>query len=247
MSYKVKVTGLSEKVTESEIVDFFSFCGTVSAVSIEQRPEGRQAFVGFNKPAAVKTALLLSESELGGSKVTITVDDETLAATEAAAGVESPPDREPEEGEKLLDTDIGQEYKPRSAIVAEYLSHGYVLGDKVVAQALEFDKKHGIYNRFANFLSDVDNRYHVVDKANATDQAYGIRDNLSKGQERLSRYFEGALNTERGRKVRDYYAELVKEASDVHNEARRLADLKQQDAAQPSGEAAEQTHASEKN
>lgn len=231
MTYTVTATGLSANVTESQVVDFFSFCGKVNSVSIESSEDGtsKTAKVAFDKAAAVKTAVLLGGSELGGSQVHITADEKALKAAD-----EITPDNTGEQtpaggdSNNNLNEDISQEYKPRSTILAEYLSHGYVLGDKVIARGLALDEKHGIYNRFTTFLSNLDQKYHVRDRAEATDKAYGIRDNLQKQSDRLNRYFDSALNTQTGSTLHSYYTQLVKDVNAVHQEARRIADLKKE-------------------
>jgi hypothetical protein len=42
----------------------------------------------------------------------------------------------------------------------------------------------------------------------------------------LHSYFEKAINTPSGRKLRDFYSQTDKQVRDIHAEARRLADLK---------------------
>uniref|UniRef100_A0A060T925 ARAD1D12188p n=1 Tax=Blastobotrys adeninivorans TaxID=409370 RepID=A0A060T925_BLAAD len=219
MTYQVKVTGLNASTTQDQVQEFFSFCGRVSGVVIsppQSEKESGSATVTFEKPAAVKTALLLTDSELAGSKVTISADEKTIAEAEQAAGQETP-----ENATKNGQEDISQEYKPRATILAEYLAQGYVLGDRVIDRGLELDAKHGISSRFTHFLQDLDSKYKVRDRAEATDRAYGITD-------KLGRYFDQAIQTPTGSKLHSYYTELVRNVTDVHNEARRLADLKKQ-------------------
>lgn len=40
--------------------------------------------------------------------------------------------------------DIDQEDKPKAAIAAEYLAHGYVLGDHIIQKAIEVDRGCGM-------------------------------------------------------------------------------------------------------
>lgn len=47
-----------------------------------------------------------------------------------------------------------------------------------------------------------------------------------QGWRGLSSYFEKALDTPTGQRVRSFYAQSDKRVRDIHNEARRLADLK---------------------
>ena len=51
---------------------------------------------------------------------------------------------------------LGQEDKPRTAIVAEYLAHGYALSDDITKRAIDLDQKHGLSNRFKSYLSTLD-------------------------------------------------------------------------------------------
>lgn len=220
-THEITVTGLGPTATEPKIMDFFNFCGKVSKVDLHPDPSGTGsiATVVFNKPAAIKTALLLTDSEFEGAKIHVQASPEAIEASEKDVSASS----------TGVADDVNQEDKPKAAIFAEYLSHGYVLGDKVIAKGLEVDQKHGISQRFSSFLSDIDTKYHVSDKADATNKAYGISDKLARGHSKLARYFDQALNTETGSKIREYYTGAVKNVQDVHTEARRLADIKEKE------------------
>lgn len=233
---EITVNGIGKDATEAQIQDFFSFCGKVTSVEvnpIDEKSDTKSAKVLFEKSEAVKTALLLSDSELGGSKVSIVAAPGADSDTNGD-GHETPP----KEGE-----DIRQEHKPRSAIIAEYLSQGYVLGDKVIARGLELDQKHGVSSRFTNYITQLDNKYKISENAVATDKAYGVTENLHKTHAKVSKYFDStvskylddALNTERGSKIRSFYTDAVKTAQDVHSEAQRLAKLKHEAAGEKPG------------
>ena len=56
------------------------------------------------------------------------------------------------------------------------------------------------------------------------DEKYGIQDRAKSGVSGLMRYFESALDTPTGKRVRTFYDDRRKEVLDIHNEARRLAD-----------------------
>lgn len=45
------------------------------------------------------------------------------------------------DGEAHAHGDVPQEDKPRTAIVAEYLAHGYVLSDPIIQKAVAFDRE----------------------------------------------------------------------------------------------------------
>lgn len=51
---------------------------------------------------------------------------------------------------------MGQEDKPRTAVVAELLAHGYGLTDEVTKRAIDLDNKHGLTDTFKTYLSQLD-------------------------------------------------------------------------------------------
>ena len=220
MSTTVHVQGISHETSEKEVKDFFSFCGKITSLSITPESDAadasKSASVTFEKETAAKTALLLDNTQLGKSQVHVntasSLDD---VASKAGATVSS------STGE-----DITQEDKPRSRIVAEYLAHGYTISDTAIERALALDQKHGISNRFTTFLATFDDKYKATDKAKTVDTKYGVSDKAMGMWAGANSYFEKALNTPTGQKVRDFYVAGDKQVRDVHSEARRLADLK---------------------
>jgi RNA recognition motif-containing protein len=221
MSTTVHVSGIAHDTSEKEVKDFFSFCGKITTLSIKPESDAtdsqKSATVTFEKDTAAKTALLLDNTQLGKSQVHVTsastIDD---VAQKAGAAVAS----------STPDDHISQEDKPRSRIVAEYLAHGYTLSDNVIQSAISMDQKHGISTRFTSALQNFDSKYKATDKAQAVDQKYGVTERAWGAWAGLNSYFEKALNTPTGQKVRQFYVEGDKQVRDVHNEARRLADLK---------------------
>jgi len=166
--------------------------------------------------SAAKTALLLDNTQLGPSQVHVSGAhnlDDIAGGKAAAAGEES--------GE-----DISQEDKPRSRIVAEYLAHGYTISDGAIQRAIALDNKHGISARFTSALAQFDSKYKATDNARAVDNKYGVTATASKGWAGMNSYFEKALGTPTGQKLRDFYVQGDKQVRDIHAEARRLADLK---------------------
>ena len=122
--------------------------------------------------------------------------------------------------------EIAQEDKPRSRIVAEYLAHGYTISDSAIQKAIALDNKHGLSARFTNALANFDQKYKATDKAKNVDASYGVTERAMMGWRGIHSYFEKALDTPTGQKVRAFYAQSDKQVRDIHAEARRLADLK---------------------
>lgn len=100
--------------------------------------------------------------------------------------------------------EITQEEKPRSRIIAEYLAHGYVVGDAAIQRAVDLDHQHGVSTRFFNKLTELDSKYHATDRAKTADQSYGITQRASTIFSGLNSYFEKATNTPTGKKLVDF-------------------------------------------
>ncbi|KAJ5215858.1 uncharacterized protein N7498_002265 [Penicillium cinerascens] len=219
----VHVSGIAPATSEKEVRDFFSFCGKIVSLSVtpasSEADSQKSASVTFEKEAAAKTALLLDQTQLGSSSVHVesasTIDD--LAGEKATA-----PGTEKEDQD-----DITQEDKPRSRIIAEYLAHGYVVSDNAIQQAIALDQKHGFSSRFTSALTNFDKKFNATERAKGIDESYQISNKALEGWGSLSSYFEKALEHPSGQKLRDFYSQTDKQVRDIHNEARRLADLKQ--------------------
>ncbi|KAH0536199.1 hypothetical protein FGG08_006907 [Glutinoglossum americanum] len=224
-STTVHVKNISHQTSEQEVRDFFSFCGKITSLSVtpvSNDPEStKSATVTFEKDTAAKTALLLDNTQLGPSSVQVSG---APGLDEIAPG-QTATEQTYKNGEHL-----DQEDKPRSRIIAEYLAHGYVVGDQAVQKAIELDKKHGFSHRFTSVLHNFESKYHATDRARSMDTTYGVTDKANAGWRSLSHYFERALGTPTGQRVRTFYVEREKEAVDIHNEARRLANLRKSEA-----------------
>lgn len=145
-----------------------------------------------------------------------------MAPKETAAASEE----ETKEHEREPEQEIPQEDKPRSRIVAEYLAHGYALSDPAIQKAIALDQKHGFSARFTTALNNFDRRFQASDRARGIDESYKLSDRAATGWRGINSYFEKAMGTPSGRKLRDFYAQTDKQVRDIHSEARRLADIK---------------------
>ncbi|KAL6003554.1 hypothetical protein ACLOJK_023786 [Asimina triloba] len=89
---EVKVSHLSNAVTEADLTTFFSYCGTIDEVKLERVEDGSQkAFVTFRQPYAQKIALLLDGAVILDRPVLISSLDDSNASMilpihDAAAG-----------------------------------------------------------------------------------------------------------------------------------------------------------------
>lgn len=125
--------------------------------------------------------------------------------------------------------EIPQHEKPRTRILAEYLAQGYTLSDRAIESAIMFDKKYGFSSKFIEALGKFDRQMNAKAKAQNIDDTYGLSRQATSGFNKLNSYaaglnsyFEKAVDTPTGRKLRDFYVNTEKQVKDIHNEARRL-------------------------
>jgi len=222
MTTTVHVSNILQSIEKERIHEFFSFCGKITEISVtpaSSAPDATQsATITFERDTAAKTALMLDGSQLDGSEIKVSL-------AESLDGLATEAEIHAHQEDELL-----QEDKPRSAILAEYLAHGYLIGDRAIEKGIELDKKHGITTRFTNYLTQINSRIHATDRAVAADNTYKISDRANQGLNTIQRYFETSLSTPTGQKVRDFYTQVHKQAMDIHNEAQRLKELKKKEA-----------------
>lgn len=225
----VNVENISTKTSEEEIKSFFSFCGKIQSLKVTPTSDSTQsASVTFEKLAAAKTALLLDNTQLGDNSVQVS----SSKSIDELAGDKSASAEEAKDG----DHDLEQEEKPRGRIFAEYLAHGYAIGDSVIEKGLQTDKQYGVSTRFTTMLQNFDSRFQATQKAQAVDNKLGVSQKVAATWRGLSSYFDKAAETPTGQKLRQFYVDpAAKTVSDVHNEARHLADLKKKGGATTEG------------
>lgn len=217
----VIVSNIDSSLTESQVREFFAFCGKVQSLKLEADPDDdslKVATIEFERRAAVDTALLLQDAQLGPRKISI------KPGKPGAAG--SAPQADSDSG------NIRQEDKPRSAIFAEILSQGFVLSDKTIQTGLDLDRKTGISVKIKGFLNEaqekgkeLDGKYHVSDKLNPL---FATASRHFQGMSAtMSNLFTEARNSTAGSRLYDFYNNTSKQVNEVREEARRLADERQ--------------------
>ena len=123
--------------------------GKITDLRITPSGETQDATVTFEKETAAKTALLLDNTQLGATQVQV---------TSATGSTDDDGSHFTKNTERDSD-DITQEEKPRSRIVAEYLAHGYVVGDQAIQRAIDLDQKHGVSTRFMSTIQSMNEKY----------------------------------------------------------------------------------------
>jgi hypothetical protein len=127
---------------------------------------------------------------------------------------------------------FSQSDKPRTRILAEYLAHGYHLSDRIIEKGIALDKTHGFTAKFNDALkkfnlkfNDFDTKHNTSKTARQVNQEYRLTQQIEEACNSIDSYFDKALDTPTGHKLRRFYDEFNKEVHDVHVEARHLADM----------------------
>jgi len=130
-----------------------------------------------------------------------------------------------------------QSDKPRAGIAAEYLAKGYGLSDHILQRAIEIDNERGISKRFLSYIQGLDKT--VGEKALGPDQTLSSKLQATVGQATqqaravdeqrgyskiANDYYQKAIASPLGQKVRSFYTSTSKQVQDIHEEARRIAD-----------------------
>ncbi|KAK0503795.1 hypothetical protein EDD18DRAFT_1130735 [Armillaria luteobubalina] len=217
-THTVHVSGIASTTTKSSLHDFFTFCGTIT--SIDFRDADKTAVIQFEKPSAAKTALMLNGGALDGATLSVTSDV-------------PPPDEEDEHKEG---TPLQQSDKPRAGIAAEYLAKGYTLSDQILQRAIEIDNKQGISKRFLEYIHSLDSKLGertlgpdktISGKVHETVTAAAQQAKTVDAEKGISKtagtYYEKALASPFGIKVKEFYTTTSKQVHDIHEEARRIA------------------------
>ncbi|KAH9060223.1 hypothetical protein EDB87DRAFT_1617830 [Lactarius vividus] len=221
MSYTVNVSGIAASTTEQQLNDFFTLCGGISQIDLDETGPSKSAVVHFEKPTAVRTALMLNGSTFDSAQLSIHSD--TVHPDEEEA--------------PHVPGSLDQSDKPRAGIAAEYLSKGYKLSDNILQRAIQLDNDKGISTRFLNYFQSLD--VSIGAKALGPDQTLSGKVTSTfqtatqhaktvdeqKGYTKVAGdYYTRALGSPLGQRVRSFYTSTSKQILDIHEEARRIAD-----------------------
>jgi len=224
MSKKVIVTDISAKASEKTVKDFFLFCGKIRDFELikEESSDKQIAYVTFERDAAAKTALMLTNAVIGDSQITV------KSADDASGGCDDSSD------------ELGQEDKPKAAIFAEILAAGYSLQDAIIEKGILFDAKYGVSDVFKQYLAHIqanlknlDQKFSVTESVTtrATDinNRYSVYDNAKYVIDQANEKVNNFLDTPTGKKIVEYLFCTQKQVTDVQSLARKIANEKKSD------------------
>ncbi|KAJ2687087.1 Protein vip1 [Coemansia spiralis] len=172
----IVVDSIALSATETNVRDFFAFCGPIEILELQKLESGSQrALIKFSNAEAAKTSLLLSNALINYEPIHVS------PLFTSSPGSTSPPVAGPSSAEQQRGTH-DYEGKPALYVVHELLAAGYLVGEHVVGRASEFDSKYRVTNRtteqarsldsqykFSNYLQQWDDKFNLTRRAK---QAY---------------------------------------------------------------------------
>ncbi|XP_019171250.1 PREDICTED: binding partner of ACD11 1-like [Ipomoea nil] len=143
----VKVTNVSVVALEEDVKEFFSFSGEIHFVELQRDSETTQiAYVTFNDPQGVDTALLLSGAVISNLSVSIAPADNYELPPHA------PPLNAPSAAEKAGD------------VASTVLAKGFIFGKDALKKAKSFDERHQLTSNASAAAASIDRKMGITEK-----------------------------------------------------------------------------------
>ncbi|ORZ10157.1 hypothetical protein BCR42DRAFT_422860 [Absidia repens] len=253
----VQVTNIGKDTSQESLRDFFAFCGKIKDFELEPADDQQKALILFETEKAAKTAELLSNALVENNHIQVQPYFQTSTPTdekspEAATTttqqvnasdvslIKDEAEHKKAEGGTRSPTSTGaaeeQDKKTVSNIMAELLSSGYILGDQVLAKGIDFDHRYGVREKVQRYFDQIrqnlqqwNEQYRVTDKANQMEQRMGLQQKQKEASDKAQDWLQ---NNPTGQKVSGLISQFSQHITDLHNEARRLVSVRQQEAQQ---------------
>ncbi|KAG7654263.1 RNA recognition motif domain [Arabidopsis suecica] len=183
--YGVEVTGLSPSVTQNDLIDFFSFSGTIQDIDIVRSGEQAcTAYVMFKDSYSQETAVLLSGATILDQRVCITRwgqhHEEFDFWNATPQGFE---DEYSHPYAQRGEFNAGEAVTKAQEVVKTMLATGFVLGKDALSKAKAFDESHGVSAAAVARVAQLEQRIGLTDKiftgleaVRMTDQRYHVSD-----------------------------------------------------------------------
>jgi len=186
------------------------------------------ALIEFESLSAAKTARLLSGGYIVDRVISVEplwkeINLDEMEKTQGTASATTGPSR---------GTELKQEEKAKTNIVAEILAAGYILSDQVVNKAKEWDGKYGVSEKLKHYVDE------IGEKTKEYIEIYGVQEPLDRAKqatqsgfehtkESLGNIAEKAGETGVGKRTQETYEGLVQKGADYHKEALEIKERKE--------------------
>ena len=179
----VLITNLSRKATQQNLIDFFTFCGGIESLVIEEGTPFNTAIVVFDSVSAAKTASVVSSALIVDSPIRVQLRTAAAAGSSSSPSDTSrdvPPPNYSYEGDEaaLLNPEVKPGFLARSIGGAycawKTLDFTYGVSEKAKATATSVKTSIITFDQ-ENHISAT-----IKDKLDAVDTKFSISSNLKK-------------------------------------------------------------------
>ncbi|KAJ2782863.1 Protein vip1 [Coemansia javaensis] len=203
--------------------EFFTFCGDITVLELQKNEAGFQsALIKFAAPEAAKTALLLSHALINHEAIEVMpLFPEALppgtppAAADAADNRAAPPPA----ARAPTAADTNYEGKPALYVAHELLAAGYMLGERVLSRASEFDSKYRVTDRTQTQARSLDSTYKVTSYLHQWDEKFKISSRAKSAIDKMQ-------NHPTGQKLMLTVNDAYQSALELSRDARDIAERK---------------------
>ncbi|KAJ2309796.1 Protein vip1 [Coemansia sp. RSA 2702] len=204
---------IDKGANEQQIRQPFEFCGEIESIEIkEQDKEHNQALIKFKREAAAKTALLLSEVQVNNVEIKV----QALFPQTHEAG--APPSYERTDTQSSA-AHGNYEGKPALYVAHELLAAGYMMGERVLSRASQFDAQYRVSDRTQTQARSLDTQYKFSDYLQKWDDKFKISNRAKAAYDKLQ---SNSLGQKAIFTVNDAYQSALQ----LHNDARQIAERK---------------------
>ncbi|KAJ1853034.1 Protein vip1 [Coemansia sp. RSA 2703] len=219
----IVVDNIALSATETNVRDFFAFCGPIESLELKKQESGTQsALLKFGNVEAAKTSLLLSNALINYEPINVSplfpqTSQATPPSTSHSASSDSSASRQAHPSESAANTNY--EGKPALYVVHELLAAGYLVGEHVVNRASEFDSKYRVTDRTHEQARSLDNQYKFSNYLQQWDEKFNIT-------KRAKDAYTKVQSHPVGQKVLFTVNEAYQSALQLSNDAREIAERK---------------------
>ncbi|KAJ1983090.1 Protein vip1 [Dimargaris verticillata] len=227
----VYVTGIALEATETAVKDFFTFCGRIQQFQLRPAVTGKsqEALVEFEKDSAAKTAVLLSNAMIAEQPIEVKYYYDTFNAPSPTVPSQSPAQEHTHDTDQFVQNrDLSQEEKPKTSIVQEIVASGYLLSEKIMAKAHEYDTRYGLSTKALSLLgqakqgaSTLDQKLKVSENIKQIDEKYKIQDTVTN-------LTNQALSSTAGQRVSSALQQAKEQGTRAYQDGVKLAEERKQ-------------------
>ncbi|KAJ1955309.1 Protein vip1 [Dispira parvispora] len=236
----VLVEDISSTATEDKVKEFFNFCGTIEGFALRPSLTGKaqEALIRFEKDSAAKTAVLLSNAMIEEQPIEVKYYYSEFNTPDSPAAPKDTKAADPEDersigeaAELLKNQDMPQEDKPKTSIIHEILAKGYLLSERIVGKAHEYDSKYGLTEKAQTMVNQakqgalaLDQRLKVSENIKQIDEKYKLHDKVTNLTTQASNLGNQALGTSAGQTIVNALQQAKEQGTQTYQESVKLAE-----------------------